>query len=286
MSFKPNLDQIPYVGAGIGYRRQLRESTVRSREQLDCVEITTEHFLQHPIQMEELQELCKHVVAIPHGLRMSLGSVVPPNREYLRQIKRVCEVSKAPYYSDHLTISEVPGMDIGHLAPVWFSRESLETVINNVNRIQDVLGLPMVVENISYFFDIPGQHMHQTEFFNKLVERTQCGVLMDLANLHTNATNFKFDPIKFMEDMPLDRVIHVHLAGGMWCDALLLDTHSHNVFEETWKLLEALVARSKVRTVIVERDANFPNELDTLLGEVKRAQDILAVKPQALAAVG
>jgi len=285
MSFKPNLDSVPYVGVGIGYRRQLREPTVRNKDKIDCVEITTEHFMQHPQQIEELQELMKHVVAIPHGLRLSLGSAVPPDREYLRKVKRICDVSKTPYYSDHLTISEVPGLDIGHLSPVWFTNDSLEVVATNVNRIQDLLGIPMAVENISYFFDVPDQQLRQTEFFHKLVERTGCGVLMDLANLHTNATNFKFDPIQFLKDMPLDKVVHVHLAGGMWCDSLLLDTHSDGVFEETWKLLEELAARAKLKVVIIERDANFP-EIDALLGEVKRAQDILGTKPRSLAAVG
>ena len=100
-------------------------------------------------------------------------------------------------------------------------------------------------------------------------------MLLDLTNVFTNSVNHRFDPVEFLESMPLDHVVHVHLAGGYWQEGLLIDGHSHPVMEETWRLLEHLVSRAAVKTIILEHDAAFPETIDPLLDQVQRARNIL-----------
>jgi uncharacterized protein (UPF0276 family) len=144
-----------------------------------------------------------------------------------------------------------------------------------VNEVQDFLEKPLVLENVSYMMAIPHNGMSQTEFFNRLVAATGCGILLDVTNIFINSVNHQFDAAVFLQEMPLDHVIQVHIAGGVWRDGLLIDTHSRPVQEESWQLLELLTSLTKVRGIILEHDARFP-KIDVLLAQVKRARSLMA----------
>jgi uncharacterized protein (UPF0276 family) len=140
--------------------------------------------------------------------------------------------------------------------------------------VQDHTGKLLIVENIAYFFDIPRGELSQTDLLNEVVQRTGCGLLLDATNLYTNATNHGYDPIQFLEQMPLDRIIQVHMAGGVRAGGLLFDSHSHAVEEGSWDVLRALALRTDVKGVIIERDDNYP-PIEELLVETTKARDIL-----------
>jgi uncharacterized protein (UPF0276 family) len=123
--------------------------------------------------------------------------------------------------------------------------------------------------------------MRQSDFFNKLVDITGCGVLLDVTNIYVNSLNHHFDPFAFLDQMPLDRVVQVHLAGGYWKRGIFIDGHSTLVQEESWDLLKALVGRSQVKGVIFEHDDNFP-EMRSLIEQVRRAKDILQGKADTI----
>jgi hypothetical protein len=282
---------IPYIGAGMGYRRDLRDGTLAAGGELGLLEIVTEHFIQRPRQLDELAELVQQFAIVLHSLNLSVGSATPIDYDYLRSVRRILEVSKAPYQSDHLCMSRMPGINMGHLTPIWLTRSLLELVVRKVDAIQSFLGKPLVLETITYYFEIPMGDISQPAFFRELVERTGCGILMDIANLDINASNHGFDPIAYLEEMPLDHVVQVHLAGGHRTLERREDSHSELVEESTWKLFDALAARTKVKAVILEHDQNFP-EFSVLLDEVKRAQRILdqhygaAQEPRTASATG
>lgn len=268
-SYTPDLRAIPYLGSGLGYRRELANWILAADSRIDVLEVVTEQFLQSGA---ELQALADRFPVIPHGVGLSIGTVGRLDWEYLRLVKTVSDITAAPYYSEHLAVTRAPGIDIGHLSPVWYTEEVLRTVIVNTHAVQDFLGKPLVLENISYLFDIPNAAMTQSEFFHRLVEATGCGLLLDLANVHINAENHGFDPVAFLDSMPLYAIVQIHLAGGFWDDGVYIDGHSEPVNEPTWQLLDALLERVPVRVSIVEQDANFPGELTPLLADVDRAR--------------
>jgi uncharacterized protein (UPF0276 family) len=173
-------------------------------------------------------------------------------------------------------VTKAPGINLGHLSPLWFTEETLHRVIDNVSFVQDYLGKPLILENLTSFFDIPGGTISQEDFFHRLVAATGCGVLLDITNVYINSVNHHFDPLAFLARLPLEQVVQVHLAGGLWLnDRILADTHSEPVQKESWDLLKALVARCRVRGVIIEHDANFP-EMDLLLQQIRRARQIVS----------
>jgi uncharacterized protein (UPF0276 family) len=261
------LDAIPYLGSGLGYRREIGSWILDAGDRIDVLEVVTEQFTRAE---DELAALVDRFPVIPHGVGLSIGTVGPLDWEYLRSVKRVSDITGAPYYSEHLAVTRAPGIDIGHLSPVWFTSEVLRAVIDNVRAVQDFLGKPLVLENISYLFDIPNATMTQAEFFHRLVDATGCGLLLDVANVNVNARNHGFDPVEFLDSMPLHAVVQIHMAGGFWRDGIYFDGHSEPVDEATWQLLDVLVERVPIRISIVERDANFPDELAPLLDDVDR----------------
>jgi uncharacterized protein (UPF0276 family) len=267
------LARIPYLGSGLGYREELAAQLDAARERIDVVEVLSERYTWRPQGMEELAWICDRFKAIPHGLNLSIGSMAPLDRDHLRAIRRVSELTGAPYYSEHLAMTRVPGIDLGHLTPLLFTEEVLERTTGKVRAVQDTLGKPLVLENVTYDFEIPGG-MPQPEFFSRLVEATGCGILLDVTNLWINSVNHHFDPVAFLDEMPLEQVVHVHVSGGYWEAEALVDGHSEPVQEESWRLLEALARRSPVKTVILEHDDNYP-PLDQLLPQVDRARAIV-----------
>lgn len=265
---------IPALGSGIGFRRELRQDILNSRDEIDFIEVVTEQYLSDPKQLMELEELRETFPIVPHGVGLSIASAAL-DREYLRAIKRVSDVCRAPYYSEHLAVTRAPGIEIGHLSPIWFTEAVLEQTIDNVLQVQETLERPLILENITYLFEIPRATMTQSEFFGQLVESTGCGILLDLTNLHTNAANHGFDPLTVLDGFPLDKVVQLHLAGGYWSQGILIDAHCEPVAKDTWALLEALSKRVRVKACILEHDENFPEQFSVLLDQVRRARDFV-----------
>lgn len=266
---------LPFLGSGLGYRPEIRRQALAAAAELDFVEIITERYTGHPSLWRDLDMACERFPVIPHGVSLSIGSARGPDPDHLRAIKRVSDRTRAPYYSEHLALTGVPGIDLGHLSPLWFTEAALAIVARNVWQVQDYLEKPLVLENVTYYFELPNSQMSQAEFFHRLVAATGCGILLDVTNIHVNATNHGFDPLAFLEAMPLEAVVQVHVAGGYLHDGFMVDGHCAPVEEASWRLLEALAARTAVRAVLLEHDDRFP-EFSVLLDQVAHARRIVS----------
>jgi uncharacterized protein (UPF0276 family) len=266
---------IPTLGVGLGYRSDLKEGILAHQEAIDFLEIITDNYIGKPGALEELEELCTQFSVIPHGVSLSIGSMMPTlEKKYLQAIKQILERTKAPYYSEHLCMTHVPGRDIGHLAPLWFTEQTLEQVIRTVIFVQDFLEKPLILENVTYTLAIPHATMSQAEFFHRLVTKTGCGILLDVTNVFINATNHHFHPSAFLEHMPLDHCVQVHLAGGYWRGGWLVDGHSELVPPEIFDLFQELASRCQIKGVIFEHDKNFPS-MEHMLQQMERAREII-----------
>lgn len=275
MSVTTPLSTIPSFGVGLGYRSELREGILAHRTRIDFLEIIADNYLHEPGALAALEELCTLFPVIPHGVDLSIGSVMPLEPAYLRGIKRVSDLTRSPYYSEHLCMTRVPGRDIGHLAPLWLTEALLQHVREHVLRLQEYLGKPLILENVTYMLEIPHGTMSQTEFFQRLVETTGCGILLDVTNVFINATNHQFDPDAFLRQMPLKHLVQVHLAGGYWSHGWLVDGHSELVPPEVFALLTTLATLCQVKNVLFEHDAHFPS-MTALLEQMDHARSILS----------
>lgn len=275
MSRAHTLASIPFQGSGLGYRNELKEAIWNHRADIDCLEVITDRYIEHPHLALELEELCDAFRVIPHGIGLSIGSP-EVDREYVRAVRRICDLTKASFYSEHLCMTRAPGIDLGHLAPLWFTEEVLDRTVANVNRVQDALGRPLILENTTYPFVIPDADMTQPEFFHRLVDATGCGVLLDITNVRINAENHGFDPVAFLNDMPLDHVVQLHTSGGFRDkDGSFIDGHCRTPDQPVWSVLEAFATRGSPRAAILEHDSQFPEDFSDLLQTVVRTRQVL-----------
>ncbi|MCG7563691.1 MULTISPECIES: DUF692 domain-containing protein [Pseudoalteromonas] len=271
-----SIDLLPFLGAGLGYRYQIHNDILANEDEIDFLEIITEKYIgTSPRSIDALTEMAEKFTIIPHGVSLSVGSARKVSKTFLSNVKDVVDILNAPYYSDHLATTECPGIDLGHLSPIQYNDVTLKYTVDNINMVQDTLGIPFVIENITKTLEIPGSTMSEEDFLHQLVDKTGCGMLLDVTNLYTNSVNFGFDAIERAKQLPLDAVVQAHLAGGVWHNGKLIDSHSESIPNQVWQLFEELIPLMPIKGALVERDDNYP-DFDELLAEVKKGKKLLS----------
>ena len=161
------------------------------------------------------------------------------------------------------------------LLPLPFTEEALQVVTRNVHHVQEVLGQPLVLENVSSYLEFESSEMTEWEFLAQLCKASGCKLLLDINNIYVSAFNHGFDPADFLEAIPTDRVAQFHLAGHQHNGSHLVDTHDHPVCDEVWTLYQQALTRFGYRPVMIERDDDIPPLQDLLL-ELDKAKSITA----------
>jgi uncharacterized protein len=268
-----SLRTLPALGVGLGFREPFRADLFLNQPAVDFLEITADHYFDATPEKEaELELLAAHFTLIPHGLNLSLGSAEGLDQEYLRKFSALVRRLNPPWWSEHIAFTRACGVHIGHLAPLPFTQEAIEAVCRNVAEARQAIDAPLILENITYTVALPGE-MNEAEFLTELLERTGCGWLLDVTNLYTNAVNHRHDLDGICEQLPWDRVVQLHFAGGHEQNGQLVDSHSQPTPPAVWALLECVVEKAPVKGIILERDENLPPFAD-LLPELERARKI------------
>ncbi|MFF3335160.1 DUF692 family multinuclear iron-containing protein [Streptomyces sp. NPDC002888] len=263
----------PIHGAGLGYRKELSKEFTLHRAEIDVVEILADQWFGHD-NPRRLREVADEFTTVTHGVGMSLAGAGRIPDDYLAEIRKVTDACGSSYYSEHLAMTHVPGADSGHLCPPVISEESLRVCIRNVDQAQEALGIPLAVENITYSFSLGTGHVEAASFFAEIMAATGCFMLLDVANLYINSKNHSFDPLGYLDQLPTDRIVHIHLAGGLVTSTgHHIDSHSETIGEEIWRLAAAAAERCNPSAVIVERDDNFP-DFEALVKEVAMSREI------------
>jgi uncharacterized protein len=265
---------LPTLGVGLGFREPFRPEVFRHRDGIDFLEITADHYLDAPAEkLRELEILADHFEIIPHGLNLSLGSAEGLDPDYRDQLLGLVRTLDPPWWSEHIAFTRAARVELGHLTPVPFSLEAIDVLAANIAEVQALVEIPLILENITYPFRLPGSDLDEADFLGRLVERTGCGLLLDVTNLYTNAVNHGFDPVRFLDRLPLESVVQLHFTGGHREDGSLIDSHSGATPPEVWSLMDLILARAPVKGVILERDENLP-PFGALLDELRRAREI------------
>jgi uncharacterized protein (UPF0276 family) len=266
--------ELPRLGVGITYREAWHWDLKRHPGAIGVVEIIAEGIVD-PEQQSRVLELRPNLELLLHGIGLSLGSADGIDHDRIAQVAQLVERIEPPWFSEHIAFTRAGGIEIGHLAPLPFTAEAVATVARNVGALKQAIpGVPLLLENIAYTVALPGAEMSEAEFVRAVIDACDCGLLLDLENVHANATNHGYDAIEHVEMLPLDRVVEVHLAGGVWHESTYVDSHTASIPEESWSLLTWLAGRASIRAVIIERDAELP-PFEQVVAESARAQEIL-----------
>jgi len=270
------LDDIPVLGVGIGFRPELHREQSRFEDRIDWFELVADRYLRSvPEGLDRVMPMLMRKPLVPHALEMSVGTDGPLDHGYCDQVAELVRTVGASFCSDHLCMTRAGGLEIGQLTPIPFTPASAARCARKAREVQEMLGVPFLLENVTYGFALPGS-IGEAELITQVVTGADCGMLLDLTNVFINSQNHRYDPYAFLDALPLSRVIQVHLAGGERHGERWVDSHSGSVdaHPEVWGLLEYVVRRSPLRAILIERDQSFPEHFEEILKDIERAREI------------
>lgn len=262
---------LPDFGPGIGFRTCHYQEILDRTPDLGFLEIISENYLGNlPRRHAMLESLSRHYPITLHGVSLSIGSTDPIDFKYLRRLKDLADRVRAPWVSDHICWTGVSGRNTHDLLPLPYTEESLAHVVERTRAVSEFLGRPLVLENPSSYLEFRGSTMSEQEFVVRLIEEADCGLLLDVNNVYVSARNHGFDPVEWIDAMPGDRIVQVHLAGHTDLKTHLLDTHDGPVAEGVWALYDRLVGRIGNVPSMIEWDDAIPS-LATIENELRIA---------------
>ena len=207
-----------------------------------------------------------------HGVSLNIASYEDLNLSYLKKLKNLYRLVEPQIVSDHLCWTGLPEHNAHNLLPFSYDKENLEFIANKIHKVQEIIGRPMAFENLSAYMVVETSEMSEAEFLKELCLRTGCQLLLDINNVYVNSYNQGFDPEVFIETLPLDNVVEVHLAGYTDMGEFLFDTHGGPIHEEVWRLYEWFCEKYQKPT-LVEWDENIPS-FERLIEEANKVKKI------------
>ncbi len=267
-------DARPYLGFGLGLRKDHYETVLAERPNVDWFEILSENYMVDggkPLHyLTRIRELYPMVM---HGVSLSIGSSEPLNLEYLKKLKALYERIEPEWFSDHLCWTGVEGINLHDLMPMPYTEEAVAHVADRIQQVQDFMGQQMLLENVSSYLSYTSSEMTEWEFFREIAERADCRILLDINNIYVSAFNHNFDAYTYLHAMPAERVYQIHLAGHTRQDNIIIDTHDHPIIDPVFELYGAAVRRFGRVSTMIERDDNIP-PLAELLNELDHVRQI------------
>ena len=262
------------AGAGLGLRREMLPALLeRVPEPIGFFEVAPENWMELGGRYgRQFRAMTERHPFVTHGLSLSLGSPAPLDTGFVKRIRKFLDAHGIRQYSEHLSYCS----DDGHLydlMPIPFTEDAVKHVAARIRRVQDILEREIAVENVSYYA-APGAEMTELEFLNAVLERADCGLLLDVNNIYVNSINHRYDADAFLAGVPAQRVRYFHVAGHyVEAEDLRVDTHGADVIDPVWDLLGRAYARLGPVPTLLERDFNIP-PLPVLVREVARVREL------------
>ncbi|MDY7229744.1 DUF692 domain-containing protein [Hyalangium rubrum] len=263
------------LGAGIGLRREFYDSLPLTERTLDWLEIVPENFLSMGGRAQRTLDVCaERWTLLPHGVGLNIGGPDPVDEDYLTRLAALVKRLKAPFFSDHLCYSRLGGVYLHDLLPLPFNDEAVEHVVPRVREVMARVGRPFLLENPSYYARMPGGTLAEADFLRHVAEQADCGLLLDVNNVYVNAQNHAYDPRAFIDALPLERVVQIHLAGHHRRPDVIIDTHGAAVCDEVWELYRYVLKRTGPVSTLIEWDQDIPS-LEAVLEQADTARGAL-----------
>jgi uncharacterized protein len=256
----------PYLGFGLGLRPQHYRDILETNPQVDWFEVISENYMIPGGQpLSFLDRIAERYPVVMHGVSLSIASTAPFDEEYLDGLNALARRVHPKWISDHLCWTGVHGVNLHDLLPFPYTREALDHIVSRVHHVQERIGRPLCLENVSTYVQFGQSEMFEWEFISELTKRTGCWLLFDVNNVYVSAYNHGYDALDFLNGIPADRVIQFHLAGHSDMTNYIIDTHDHPVRDEVWTLYEAALRRFGPVSTMIERDDNIPPLADMLV---------------------
>ena len=270
-------------GIGIGLRIPHYRHILEQKPVVDWFEIISENYMVdggRPLSV--LDRILEQYRVVQHGVSMYFGSAEPLNHEHLKRLKTLVRRTRTPWLSDHLCWGSVDGRYTHDLLPMPYTFEAAKITADKIRQVQDFVEVPIVVENVSSYAEYHVSEMTEWEFLTEVVERADCGILLDVNNIYVSSQNHEFDPFAYVNAIPAERVAQIHIAGHSTYKKYILDTHDHPVIDPVWNLYARAIQRCGPTATLLEWDDNIPS-FEEVHAEALKADRYLSEHTQFLA---
>ncbi len=268
-----NRFHLPYLGYGLGLRAKHYPYILEHLpKEVQWFEIITENFIETDGRPKRvLGQVAAHYPMVMHGVSLSIGSTDPLNRDYLHKLKTLAECLKPAWISDHLCWTGINGVNTHDLLPLPYTEAMLAHVVERIKQVQDVLGRPLLIENPSSYVNFMDNTMPEWEFLARMAEDADCALLLDVNNVFVSCFNHLLDTKAYIDALPLDRVVQIHLAGHRDCGSHRIDTHDTPVQGDVWAMYRYVISKAGLISTMIEWDDAIP-EFPVLLAELNKAK--------------
>src|SRR5579872_3063713 len=249
---------IPQLGVGIGFRPVHYPEIASSWPPVDWFEIISEIYMRASSEeLKQLDSLIERYPVVLHGVTLAVGSADPLDFDYLKQLKALARKTRSPWVSDHLSWGKLAGAHYHDLLPLPFRRDVVDYVVERVRVVQDFLEVPFALENVSSYAGYKRDEMEEWEFYRNVVEEADIFMMLDVNNIYVSSRNHGFKPEDYYSQLPLDRVVQIHLAGHTDYGAYCLDTHDQRVCDAVWKIYAEVYPQTQNASTLLEWDDRF-----------------------------
>jgi uncharacterized protein (UPF0276 family) len=274
---------------GIGLRQPHAAALLAAPPALAFVEVHSEnYFADGGAALGVLDAARSHWPVSLHGVGLGLGSAAGVDAAHLERLAALVQRVDPVRVSDHAAFARAPrrnGGPVVHgndLLPLAFTPAALNILVANVQRVQDRLRRPILVENLSAYLHWADDTLAEPDFFNALARRSGCGLLLDVNNIVVNMLNEHGDERRavaaacaWVDAIDPAIVGELHLAGYDDSGDLVIDDHGSRVHAPVWQVFRHTVQRLEPRPTLIEWDTALP-ELAVLLDEAEKAERVLA----------
>ncbi len=271
--FSAKLDQ---MSTGVGLRTPHEQDIFSQKPDIGFLEIHSENYFAGTSSRRLLEVLRADYPISMHGVGLSLGRADELDSKHIENIYALAQVLEPIFISEHLSWSGLGETFAPDLLPLPFTKETLDIVAAHIDHCQTVLKRPILIENPSGYLRFAQNDFTEAEFLVELVNRTGCGLLLDVNNIAVSAHNLGYDARTYIDALPRQGyVFEIHLAGYQENpledgQTIRIDTHGKTVWDDVWRLYEYALAHFGDVATLVEWDSDIP-PLELLLGEAQKA---------------
>ncbi|MCB0317720.1 MAG: DUF692 domain-containing protein [Bdellovibrionales bacterium] len=247
-------------GGGAGLRHGHFNDILEKNPPIKWFEIISEEFMTYGGRVMHLfDQIAERYPIIGHGVTMSIGSTDPIDMSYLKKLKKFMQRVKSPWASDHLCFTMVDHTNLNELVPIPFTDEAVNNCVERLKIIQNELEIPFLIENVTRYMTISDREMSEIEFITRILEESNCGLLLDVTNVYLNSIYHKYNALEFIKSLPLERVGQMHLSGfQILDDGSFIDSHDAEVPDQVWQLFQDTIKLTGPSSVLIEWDKHLP----------------------------
>jgi uncharacterized protein (UPF0276 family) len=250
---------LPYLGIGVGLRTVHYGHILEHWPQVDWFEIISENYMQTAGRpLDFLDRIAERYPVVMHGVSMSIGGTDPLDWQYLAELKALARRVRAVWVSDHLCWTGAAGRNTHDLLPMPYTEEALRHTAERVRAVQSYLERPLLLENPSSYLEFAGSTLTEWDFLAALATEADCGLLLDVNNVYVSSYNHGYDAQRYLNALPADRIVQMHVAGHTHHGTHIIDTHVGPVIDPVWALSAIAHRRAPGTSVLLEWDAEIP----------------------------